>query len=780
MCASVLLTWAACGRAGDRYWQCDPSVTGGWFEPTYWLDGVPGSSDTAYVDNGGTALISDPAQTARASRTYVGYNNVGEIVHDEGVASLGYMFLGQKAGSLGTYRLTGAGDLHASWLHVGGRSEGRFYHSGGSLGVSGIVVGWNEGYTSWNPSTDGLYEIGGSASITADVLYVGTYGTGTFRQTGGTVSVRGEIYAHPNGVVEMSGGDLSVNRLEVTSGAHSTVVHSGGAIEVATDVNVGMDGADGLSYELTGTGVLRADTEDIGWRHVTLFRQSGGTNQTNYMFLRQSGTYELTGGELRIARGATFEGTLDFQGQPGTLVLGDGCFANFGQGAISQGGQATLTTGTNSLVIFPPEFDPAEDLGQLNCAGLWHVAGNTLAIPAGFSIEMYGDVADHVVCAGTITHDLRRGMALTEGIEVVAGGTFCTADVPGDLTVRNAVSGISGGAMYCGHEHIGSSETVLFRQTGGLNLSDRSIHIASLAGADATYEMSGGEVSVKDDIYVGKKGHGHFIHTGGTVRGSVWLAYQEGGSGTYELSGSGDLQGGDLTVGSAGPGLFRQTGGQAILNRYPWGSGGILRMGYGGHGTYELLDGTLSAYYEEIGFTSVGIFRQTGGTNEATEFIEVGCNSAARGEYELSGSGEVKTKDLVVGRNGKGYFTQTGGTVDASGSVIIGKSGGGTGQYTMGGGKLTAQKVVVRKGTLTVAGPAGEVLLADYEQQATATLESEITGGGIALIDISGQALLDGAWSVVDSHSRYGRFEILRALGGIEGTFSSVTLPDVP
>ncbi|HUU93465.1 MAG TPA: PEP-CTERM sorting domain-containing protein, partial [Phycisphaerae bacterium] len=122
----------------------------------------------------------------------------------------------------------------------------------------------------------------------------------------------------------------------------------------------------------------------------------------------------------------------------------------------------------------------------------------------------------------------------------------------------------------------------------------------------------------------------------------------------------------------------------------------------------------------------------------------------------------------------------TGGTVDASGSVIIGKSGGGTGQYTMGGGKLTAQKVLVRKGTLTVAGPDGEVLLADYEQQATATLESEITGGGIALIDISGRALLDGAWSVVDSHSRYGRFEILRALGGIEGTFSSVTLPEVP
>ncbi|HUT60544.1 MAG TPA: PEP-CTERM sorting domain-containing protein, partial [Phycisphaerae bacterium] len=27
--------------------------------------------------------------------------------------------------------------------------------------------------------------------------------------------------------------------------------------------------------------------------------------------------------------------------------------------------------------------------------------------------------------------------------------------------------------------------------------------------------------------------------------------------------------------------------------------------------------------------------------------------------------------------------------------------------------------------------------------------------------------------------SPYGRFEILRALGGIEGTFSSVTLPDV-
>ena len=51
----LVLCLAGTGHAGDTYWQAG---TGDWDEPANWAGSVPAASETAYIDNGGTARIT--------------------------------------------------------------------------------------------------------------------------------------------------------------------------------------------------------------------------------------------------------------------------------------------------------------------------------------------------------------------------------------------------------------------------------------------------------------------------------------------------------------------------------------------------------------------------------------------------------------------------------------------------------------------------------------------------------------------------------------------------
>ena len=92
-----------------------------------------------------------------------------------------------------------------------------------------------------------------------------------------------------------------------------------------------------------------------------------------------------------------------------------------------------------------------------------------------------------------------------------------------------------------------------------------------------------------------------------------------------------------------------------------------------GTGSYNLSGtGSLSSYWQYIGYSGTGTFSQSGGTNSAT-YLQLGVNAGATGTYNLGG-GQLLASNESVGNSGTGAFTQTGGTNTVSSSLAVGGS----------------------------------------------------------------------------------------------------------
>ncbi|HNS55576.1 MAG TPA: PEP-CTERM sorting domain-containing protein [Smithellaceae bacterium] len=130
--------------------------------------------------------------------------------------------------------------------------------------------------------------------------------------------------------------------------------------------------------------------------------------------------------------------------------------------------------------------------------------------------------------------------------------------------------------------------------------------------------------------------------------------------------------------------------------------------------TYNLVSGALTAAREEIGTTYDGKFIQSGGTNTGSVIIlgyygygmysqsggttnggelYLGYDQSGTGRYELSGTGQLNTSKLVIGRQGiygagSGAFIQTGGTITGE-NILVGDGGYATFQQSGGATNLS-------------------------------------------------------------------------------------------
>ncbi|KKL92818.1 hypothetical protein LCGC14_1880900, partial [marine sediment metagenome] len=306
------------GAAGadDTYWQHDPLTPGDWHDDANWTDGAPSGGVRTYIDNDGTALISTAGSTARAGNTYIGYNASGAVVHDEGAASLGHTFFGQKvATASGSYELSG-GELVAVGLYLGGRGTGQFIHSGGTGDIVFVYLGWNEGQIQPLTASYGSYALSGSAQLTADDLSVGLFGEGLFTQTGNTSVTAVGLRVGPHGVgrYELSGGTILADTLNV--GANGTFVQTSGDVTASDRLDVHGE------YSLSGAANVSTDIETL----TGLFRQEGGLHSVDDLWLRNGSRYEMTGGTLAIGTSGVGQSELDFDGQAATVTLADRAF----------------------------------------------------------------------------------------------------------------------------------------------------------------------------------------------------------------------------------------------------------------------------------------------------------------------------------------------------------------------------------------------------------------------------------------------------------------------
>jgi hypothetical protein len=492
-----------------------------------------------------------------AGEIWVGYSGEGYFYQYEGatVTVANDLRIAANPGSIGLYRLE-AGTLNVGGNIVGGVGTSYLEIDGGTLNLGGnsinvgiLTLGKESGY-------QGSYTLASGKNILTDYLCVGSAGTGTFTQTGGTNTTNQNLY------------------LGYKAGGGGTYNQSGGTNTVIGSLYVGYAGASADApagwgmYTLSGTGQLTAGYEVIGVSGIGIFVQTGGTNAMNHLYLGYNagaeGTYNQSGGTNTITNG------LDLGTNPG----GNGTYNLSGTGQLTAGYEAigvsgiglfNQTGGTNKMNELYVGYNAGSDgtytqTGGTNTItnnldlgtnpggkGTYTLSGTGSKLTAGYEAIGVSGIGFFNQTGGTNTMN-----ELYVGYNAGSDGTY--TQTGGTNTITNGLelgskSGGKGtyklsdtGQLTAGYEAIGVSGTGLFTQMGGTNTTNQRLYVGLNAGSTGTYDQSGGTNTVKGDLYIGYSG----------PLGSLPAA-----SGTYTLSGTGSLLVSGITnIGYGGKGIF--------------------------------------------------------------------------------------------------------------------------------------------------------------------------------------------------------------------------------
>ncbi len=511
----------------------------------------------------------------RCKEQFIGYSGTARFTQTGGTNSLKWqIWLGHEVGSDGTYEMSN-GLLDAGGIYVGREGTGTFTQTGGTNTIGGLYLVCKSG-------GEGTYELSGTGSLSAENEHIGLYGTGTFTQTGGTNTVTASLClglrSGSEGTYELSGtGSLSADREFIGYRSTGTFTQTGGTNTAATSLLLGEESTGDGTYELSN-GVLSAGALTVGSKGVGFFHQTGGTAITDYVKVGPSGRYEFTGGNLAVQKRLDLEGgEFDFADSGQTLQVAPNSMMNFGAGRIQRATNASILAAPNTLVIFPAGFDPYDPthLGSYVSSGVTHIAGSgPLVVPAGRGFTGWGELNEHVQCYGTITsgsEEREEWFDVTGGMEIFPGGAV---DVSGRLFVEDTDSGMSGGlltihnTMYVGYKGVGH-----FVQTGGRIYGPGhpdywtrgTVRLGACTGSEGAYELHDGELEL-ENLYVGYEGKGTFTQTGGacTIAGYFKMGTFGSGTGLYELTG-GHLALRTVELGYRGPATFAIEGDSAVV-----------------------------------------------------------------------------------------------------------------------------------------------------------------------------------------------------------------------
>lgn len=441
------------------------------------------SAGWLYQDN---TLLYTTVQTATVGSTGQGYwDNYTAINTINQELRLGYV-----AGGTGTYKLSQniglglSGSLSSPYTFVGVSGRGYFVQDGGSNTSTNLHLGLNAGGS-------GSYELSGGSLTTAN-SYAGTYGTGSFKQSGGghtaTQNLFLATYSGSVGSYELSGGNLSTPVAYIGTTASGTFKQTGGINTVSQALLLGTNpGATG-TYELSGSGsTLSAPNIYVGNQGSGTFKQSGGTatvSQVLYMgnYASGVGSYELSDGNLS---------TQDVR------------VGNVGQGTFTQSGGAQ-TVGQYLFIG-----------NAAGSRGTYNLSGGSLSAP----LSYVGNNSQ-----GTFIH---------------SGGAHNISD---SLLVGNSVGVIGSyelsgtGSLSSPYQFIGNYGSGAFTQTGGTNTVTNALYLATATGSSGVYNLQGGSLSAAT---INLKSGGAFNLQGGALSFTTFNQQGGGITGTLENPASG-------------------------------------------------------------------------------------------------------------------------------------------------------------------------------------------------------------------------------------------------
>jgi hypothetical protein len=769
------------------------------------------------VDGTGTFLHTGGQHTVEGALNVGVGQGVGRYeLGGESLLSTGITYLGQNGsfeqtlgqhdtGYLNVYG--GLYDLRGGDINVAGNmgvghalGSAEFRQTGGSVRVNDPEFGL---YVGGEGDTTGTYGLeGGTLDVAANVR-IGTNGTGSFTQSGGThtvgIAIDG-LTVEPGTLIlgEQAGSsgryDLTGGVLDLNSG--DLIVGNSGAGEFFQDnstgqstvgagtVTIGANGGGTGTYKMEDTGADRglglfAENLVVGRDGVGTFNLIGGyvnvwgaTKISIFNFTDPAGTIDQSGGtfetgSLLIANACTWtpESTACVPGSYGRYNLSGGDLQVHGDGQIGRGGYAefnqsggqssfgTLFVGNGASV---PGHAPATQ-------GIVNLSGGGLGVD-GNAIVGAGD-PDYVEI------NTGHGYAPNGGL----GGIFHAG---GDFTVRgNLILGEDG-------------ETVAGR--GSYQLGPVPVVAAAVGPASAVATPT---LNVWGTTVVGQGGEATFTQTGGIhtlghqvgetyVAGALVIGEGAGSLGTYNLQ-DGVLATDGFTLGGEGTGWFNHSGGTLIVNgdfTFHLGGGATGEGHYVLNGEDALLQ--MNGNEVKIGVHGKGYFEQSAGTHDFAGAMYLGDRvtleegtgkllSRSYGEYRLSG-GTLTGGGLALGEwGGEGRFIQTGGSFTVGGITLARQNlpveslghyelrGGeltvnedvnvgaqGLGEFLQSGGSLSAAGMAVGSGsTLSLSG--GSFALADGEGLLLNRGLVTVSGGSTRVIDA--QVQNDGTFEVNNS-----------------------------
>ena len=371
------------------------------------------------IGSSGTYVLSGNALLT-ANGEFVGLYGTGIFTQTAGSNMINNSSYFQPAlslyGSGSAYNLSGSGLLSAVGETVADGST--FTQTGGTNAVSQGNYGQTLtiGYYS-----NGTYSLSGSGLLTAYAEEVGVGGIGILTQTGGTNSAGNlAVNAVPGTCYSLSGSGQLLAQSEYVSGTFS---HCGGTNRVSGSLN-----NDGV-YNLSGSALLAASDENVGYSGTGVFTQSGGTNMAGALCLGyssgSSGTYNLNGGLLNVTALSRGSGAAAFNCSGGTLQAGSGFSSNL-----------PLTLGTSgSEVIFDTAGFVVTLVGSLSGPGGLTVVGGGELILSGSDSYSGGTEVEAGTLVAMSSASLPGGSSLTIGADATSIFDLASARAPAALTI---------------------------------------------------------------------------------------------------------------------------------------------------------------------------------------------------------------------------------------------------------------------------------------------------------------------------------------------------------
>jgi hypothetical protein len=525
----------AADARGQSTWS---TGIGSWFTAGNWSDGVPAGSSTAYITNGGMAVI-DQSGAACGKLLLGSYNYLAPPAAPSVQMTAGDLTAGTECIGYGTY------------IPATGFFAGTFTQSGGTNTVTNTaVLGYNTSDSGYNMSVSGTYSMSGGQFTVSNLILGESGGSGTFSLSGN---------AYLSATSENIG--LSNNNQRFGNGIFT---QSGGTNTATGTIDIGTNIVTSGTYSLSGSGVINASTLIVGDSGSGIFTQSGGTNivASNLVLCNDSqGSYALSGS--------------------GVLSVGGTAYVGYGTG----NGFFTQSGGSFSV--------PGEYVGYGSVNAIFTQTGGTHAVPGKLVLGerpivrgMYQLSGTGVLTVGTeIIGDYSGSFSQSGGTNMVANNLFLanndgafspstgsyTLNGPGLLTV--------GGTEYVGYSYSGSGS---FTQSGGTNSVSGALVLALNSSSGGSYALIGGLLS---------------LSAGGVSQGAGSAAFSFGG-GTLGASAPWSTMLDMTLTGSGGYATVDTTGGSIQLGGHLTGPAGLMKIGPGAlvlSGTGDYLGGTTVA-----------------------------------------------------------------------------------------------------------------------------------------------------------------------------------------